>query len=87
VELTATVGKVLGVDANSLITADLVDLDAVTGIADGGTALDLTSATTISADTTNGNIDLDHAADVATEAASHILAGTGHLAGLKRKLV
>ena len=50
-------------DTTADITADTVDLNAVTGIG-AAEELELASVVTLTADTTNGNIDIDHVADV-----------------------
>jgi len=80
---TVTLNAILGAiddaaanpDATADISADTIDLDAATGI--GATAhLELDSATSIDADTTNGNVDIDNAADAGVTVNS-ITTGTG----------
>lgn len=64
-------------DSTADITSAVVDLNAVTGI--GNTAhLELASQT-ISADTTDGNIDIDNASSTATVVSS-LTTGTGNIA-------
>lgn len=70
----ATVTAGAAINGGGLVTAATVDLNAVTGIGNA-TALNL-AATTISADTTNGNIDLNNAIAAATTATS-LTTGTG----------
>ena len=57
------------------LTADTIDLNAGSGIGNSD-ELELASAILISADTTTGNIDIDHSADAATTASS-ITTGMG----------
>ncbi len=64
-------------DTTADITADVVDLNAVEGI--GNTrAIELASAKTITADTTNGNIDIDNVANEATTVTT-MTTGTGNI--------
>ena len=68
IELTAkttTITSVDGEDSVADLTADIVDLDAATGIGTGSVSIDLASAVTITADTTTGVVNLDHASDAA----------------------
>ncbi len=69
-----SIGSINGVSGANITTADTIDLDAVTGIGDT-TALN-TAATTISADTTDGNMDINNALATAVTAAS-LTTGTG----------
>ncbi|MEZ6122903.1 MAG: autotransporter-associated beta strand repeat-containing protein [Planctomycetaceae bacterium] len=71
---TVTISSIQSINGSGLITADTVDLDAVTGIGNT-TSLEL-AATTITADTTNGNIDLDNALSTATAVGS-LTTGSG----------